>query len=66
MSQEHTLRHINLSSDTEFLSYVRLLGAREIDDIVLHAIHNRCAKLGYTFELGCCGVNTLEKRAQNV
>ena len=59
------LELVNNLNDTEFLEYARLFGRDQMalkDYVELcDNVKNRCNRLGYTWQRGCCGVNTLIK-----
>jgi len=65
MSNNEQLKHIMLSSDEQFLTiakHFRITKSNKYDfDILVNEITKRAKYLGYTFELGCCGKNKLEK-----
>ena len=61
MIENEVLKRVLLSNDVEFMTYVKWLRHTEINDTILHSINERMNKLGYTFEIGCCGKNNIRK-----
>jgi len=63
MSQEtETLKHLQLSSDSDFLTLARFMRPQHLTEITKTVLEDRLAKLGYTIEYGCCGTNHIKKR----
>lgn len=60
MSHTEQYKIIQLSGDTEFLNYVRLIRINELDSIAKQLLEDRLAKLGKVIEYGCCGTNRIK------
>lgn len=63
-SQVH-FNNIHNTSNEDFFNYVRYvrdftIPKQDINNII-EQIQIRCNSLGYRFEFGCCGVNTLHR-----
>jgi hypothetical protein len=65
MQQSMHMRMINETSDEEFITYCMYVRDFTIPTqhkkIIHQLIQNRCRKLGYSFDFGCCGTNVLIK-----
>ena len=65
MQQSMHLKMINETSDSEFITYCMYVRDFTIPkqhyDLIIKLIRNRCKKLGYDFEFGCCGTNILTR-----
>ena len=63
MKQSIHMKMINETSDTDFITYCMYVRDYTIPkqnfEIISKLIRNRCKKLGYDFEFGCCGTNIL-------
>jgi len=63
MKQSMHMKMINETSDSDFITYCMYVRDYTIPKqnfaVITKLIQNRCKKLGYDFEFGCCGTNIL-------
>lgn len=62
------MKMIMETNDTEFISYAMYVRDFTIPkqnfELIIRLIVDRCKKLGYEFNFGCCGTNILTRIEQ--